>query len=70
MVDPQLSWNTTGKQVTIWKVVRWQGQPMVFYRGVIVKHTRDGVLIRHEGNKGVEHRFVPWANIDDIEVRS
>lgn len=69
MVDPQLSWNTTGKNVKVWKIVRWQGQPMPFYQGVIIKHTRDGILIKHQGTKGTEYRFVPWNNIDDIEVQ-
>lgn len=41
---------------------------MPFYRGQVIKHTRDGVLIKHQGNKGTEFRFVPWGNIDDIEV--
>lgn len=70
MTEAQFGWNGEGKTVTVWKIVRWQGQPMPFYRGIIVRHTRDGILVKHQGNKGTEFRFVPWSNIDDLEVLS
>jgi hypothetical protein len=57
------------KQVTIWKIKRFPQQNLPFYRGFLHEVNEKGVLIEHKGNKGIEWRFVPWANIDDIEVK-